>query len=80
MHWPGPTRARDQRAAFYIEENDQFMAQLKAELAQHQAKAFRHGWLPAVRLNGTSDILWERLHRDLFDEFPQIQFYDYTKV
>jgi hypothetical protein len=34
---------------------------------------------PAVRLNGTSDIAWEREWRELFDMFPQVQFYDYTK-
>lgn len=35
---------------------------------------------PAVRLNGTSDLLWERLTPKLFSYFHAIQFYDYTKV
>ena len=40
--------------------------------------AHRHGKLAAVRLNVFSDIPWERF-LDL-DRFPDIQFYDYTKV
>jgi hypothetical protein len=38
-----------------------------------------------VRLNGTSDILWEDMKvtpyegRTIFDEFPHVEFYDYTK-
>jgi hypothetical protein len=35
---------------------------------------------PAVRLNGTSDIPWERLHPEVFERFPDIRFFDYTKV
>jgi hypothetical protein len=34
----------------------------------------------AVRLNGTSDLPWERLHPDLFADFPEISFFDYTKL
>jgi hypothetical protein len=32
---------------------------------------------PVVRLNGTTDILWEK-HLDM-TKYPEIQFYDYTK-
>lgn len=38
---------------------------------------------PAVRLNGTSDIRWEAFlinDRHIFDHFPNVQFYDYTKI
>lgn len=38
-----------------------------------------------VRLNGTSDIPWENIRefgngKNIFEAFPSIQFYDYTKV
>ena len=37
-----------------------------------------------MRLNGTSDIQWEHIKLDnennIFEEFPQVQFYDYTKI
>jgi len=46
------------------------------------------GMTPVVRLNGTSDIRWELfpVHRNgetfhnIFEAFPDIQFYDYTKL
>ena len=30
------------------------------------------------RLNGTSDVSWERFK--IFEMFPGVQFYDYTKI
>ena len=39
--------------------------------------------LPCLRLNGTSDIQWEHQEykgKTVFEMFPQIQFYDYTKI
>jgi hypothetical protein len=41
--------------------------------------AWREDLLPAVRLNGTSDIAWERVAPELFEAFQDVQFYDYTK-
>lgn len=38
------------------------------------------GLTPCVRLNGTSDILWERIAPELFEQFSTTQFYDYTKI
>lgn len=40
-----------------------------------QAKA--RGMIPAVRLNGTTDIKWEEY--GIIQQFPDVQFYDYTK-
>ena len=38
----------------------------------------------AVRLNGTSDIIWESIATDngmnIFERFPSVQFYDYTAI
>ena len=51
-------------------------------------KAAKLGMVPAIRLNGTSDLPWEKMsvtingvkHRNLMVAFPEIQFYDYSKV
>lgn len=45
-------------------------------------KGVRHEgpWQPYFRLNVYQDIPWEILCPWLFDMFPHIQFYDYTKV
>ena len=40
--------------------------------------------IPVFRLNGTSDIRWENQtvmgHNNVMDMFPDVQFYDYTKI
>jgi hypothetical protein len=43
-------------------------------------KADAEGKIPCIRLNGTSDLGWEGLARQIMAEFPNVQFYDYTKV
>ena len=55
-----------------------FLKQLIKEIRQHADKCKREGYTPAVRLNGTSDISWERFK--IFEMFPNVQFYDYTKI
>ena len=36
------------------------------------------GFIPCIRLNGTSDISWEKT--GLIEEYKSIQWYDYTKI
>lgn len=72
---------------FYADPNA-FVNQLAIEIAALQRKAQRLGTLPAVRLNGTSDIRWElfsveyngETYPNLMTAFPIVQFYDYTKL
>ena len=46
-------------------------------------KAEKKNLIPVVRLNGTSDFSWENIKvnssQNIFEFFPNIQFYDYTK-
>ena len=55
-----------------------FLQQLDAEIQQHTRRALKAGEVPAVRLNGSTDILWER-HVDMAAH-PDVTFYDYTKA
>lgn len=82
-------RARLARTAMYWDQRDTFLAQLVKEITAFIKKATRAGLTPVVRLNGTSDIQWERGHNvwlgnarypSIFDAFPSVQFYDYTKL
>ncbi len=84
-------RARIRRTRFYAEDRDGFMAQLVKEIGAFIRKAERKGMTPVVRLNGTSDIMWERIPvrsdhpvnafgATIFDVFPDLTFYDYTKL
>ncbi|MCO6042690.1 hypothetical protein NG895_02110 [Aeoliella sp. ICT_H6.2] len=73
-------RTRDQRTALYLESPELFIKRLHAEIALHEVEANRRGLQSAVRLNGGSDLLWERRHRELFFAAPDTQFFDYTKI
>jgi hypothetical protein len=80
MHMADCYRSRDQRTALYLECPQLFMKRLTAEIALHEAEANRHGLTPAVRLNGTSDLAWERRHPEVFATANDTQFFDYTKI
>lgn len=60
------------------------MALLVRDIQRLVRKAARAGMVPLVRLNGTSDIRWENERmadgRTIFEIFPDVQFYDYTKI
>lgn len=70
-------QARIRKADWFIKDRDAFLKQLDHELLLFSAYARRKGFKPAVRLNGTTDIQWER-YLDL-TKYPEITFYDYTK-
>jgi hypothetical protein len=76
--------ARIARSKLFNEARDAFMSQLQDELVAFIRKANRKNLIPVVRLNGTSDILWENIsvgeHENIMAAFPAVQFYDYTKV
>ena len=55
-----------------------FEAQLEKEVAKLIASATRAKMIPAIRINGTSDM--PSLAMPLAEKFPTIQFYDYTKL
>lgn len=84
----GIQRARRRKTWQYIARRDEFMSRLAREISSHVKNAARHDLEPAVRLNGTSDILWERQavtvggveFANLMLAFPGVTFYDYTKI
>ena len=71
--------ARVAKSVWLREGRSAFLAKLHQELDAFTRKCSKLGILPAVRLNGTSDLPWEAVDRSLFDRHPTIQFYDYTK-
>ena len=54
-----------------------FLARLDAEIRSHASDARALGLQAAVRLNGSTDVQWEK-HLD-FSSYPDVIFYDYTK-
>ncbi len=71
-------RARVNRTKLWFRDRDSFLVILVQEVDKLVRKCDKLGKLPALRLNGTSDINW--LKTGIFQEFKGIQFYDYTKV
>lgn len=76
-------KSRIAKTKFYFEHREKFMAQLVLEIQNFIRKANKMNLTPVVRLNGTSDIPWERVpvfsFANIMEMFPHIQFYDYTK-
>ena len=72
------TLGRVNRTRFYFQNRAKFISKLLKEITNHEVYCFKNGFKPVVRLNTTSDIPFE-IH-GIFELFPNIQFYDYTKI
>ena len=75
--------ARIKKTKLFFEERNFFMAWLIDEIQAAHAKAIAAGMTFSVRLNGTSDLSPEQFHaggKNILQIFPDLQFYDYTKV
>ena len=71
-------RARIRKTKMFFEARDAFMLALEQDINKGIRQAKRLGLKPVFRLNGTSDLSWEKY--GIIEKFPQVQFYDYTKV
>jgi hypothetical protein len=72
--------ARIRKTHLLFKNRNEFLRMLRHDIALLVKKAKNKGMIPCVRLNGTSDIGWEGIAKDIMDEFSEVQFYDYTKV
>jgi len=75
--------ARIAKTKLFFEDRVTFLDKLVKEIQAAVKSSKKAGLIPVFRLNGTSDIRWENIpvrgYRNLFQLFPDIQFYDYTK-
>ncbi len=71
-------QARIRKTKMFFEDRDAFMAQLEKDIKLGIKQAAKLGLTPVFRLNGTSDLAWEKY--GIIEKFPEVQFYDYTKV
>ena len=75
--------ARMRKTEWFYRDRVGFMDQLFEDIAKFQAYCEKRGIQPCVRLNGTTDIRWETVKLDgqnIFELFPNVQYYDYTKI
>jgi len=76
-------KARITKTKLFFENRPFFMGWLIDEIRSAQKKAIAAGMNFSVRLNGTSDLSPEQFHLEgvnILEIFPEVQFYDYTKV
>lgn len=78
------SNARIRKTLWFANDRVSFMQQLMDDVRRFVAYCDRRGIKPCVRLNGTSDIRWETIKVDgyanIMEAFPQVQWYDYTKI
>jgi hypothetical protein len=81
-------KARIRKTQLFYNDREQFMSLLVKDILLAIKQSNRLGLTPVIRLNGTSDISWEKypvkmgnvIYSNIFEAFGYIQFYDYTKV
>jgi len=76
--FPAVYKARMRRAQLYNQAYPAFERDLREDIETLIRKARRKDMTPCVRLNGCTDILWER--KGIMQDYPALQFYDYTKI
>ncbi len=68
------------KTLLWLYRPDIFKVLIDHEISLLENRAKRNGWQSAVRLNGTSDELWEIKFPEIFKNHPATVFYDYTKI
>jgi hypothetical protein len=81
-------QARIRKTKMFFENRVEFMATLVKDIELGIKQSSRLKLIPVFRLNGTSDLAFEKyevvrngqLFRNIFTAFPEVTFYDYTKI
>jgi ribosomal protein L15 len=76
-------KARLRKTKMFFRDRNKFLSQLKTEIEILSRRAANKNMKLAIRLNGTSDLPFERYlidGKNLMDHFPKVKFYDYTKL
>ena len=81
-------KARIRKTQLFYDNRTEFMELLVKDINLAIKQSAKAGLIPVIRLNGTSDISWEKYpvkmgnvtYSNIFAAFGFITFYDYTKV
>ena len=71
-------RGRERKTMFYLSDRIGFIDALIKDITTFSRRCTNKGIQPCCRLNGTSDIQYEKT--GIMEQFPEVQFYDYTKI
>ena len=80
-------QARIRKTQWFFADRSSFMEALHRDITSAIKASYRANLIPVFRLNGTSDIVWEKIsysyqgiqYQNVFEAFPDVRFYDYTK-
>lgn len=81
-------KARIRKTKLFFEDRITFMNFLVKDIELAIKQCIKKDLIPVFRLNGTSDLSWEKYevlrneqsYTNIFEAFSQFQFYDYTKI
>jgi hypothetical protein len=81
-------KARIRKTNLFYDNREEFFSLLIKDIHLAIKQSNKLGLIPVFRLNGTSDISWEKYpveyngvsYSNIFALFSQYQFYDYTKI
>ena len=81
-------KARIRKTKEFFAARTNFMARLVEDVEKAVKSSAKKGLTAVFRLNGTSDLSWEKYpvvrngveYRNIFAAFEDVQFYDYTKI
>ena len=81
-------QARIRKTKMFFENRQEFMTLLVKDIELGIKQSIKKDLIPVFRLNGTSDLAFEKYsvirngieYKNIFTAFPEVQFYDYTKV
>ena len=75
-------QARIEKTRLFFKNKTIFLVMLWAEVTKAIRSASKKNLTAVFRLNLTSDLPWEKIKlngQSIFEAFPQVTFYDYTK-
>ena len=71
-------KGRLRKTMLYLSDRIGYMDALYKDIQKFTKRNTKRTVKPCVRLNGTSDIQYEKT--GIMRQFPEVQFYDYTKI
>ena len=84
--FPNVINSRIRKTKMFFEDRDNFMNELVQDVFKAIEYSKFYGFIPTFRLNAYSDIKWENIkikafgNNTIFNLFPDVTFYDYTKL
>ena len=77
--YPAVLKSRIAKAQLLMRDRQAFLKEMTAGIRRARATAQHQKLRLCVRLNGATDIAWERLAPQIFADNADLQFVDYTK-